>query len=74
MNYRSKKVKDVDTQELLFEILQRQGVRQAPQKTERFVPHVEALVPVGKDHTASITLGVDSKEALYELVAKHNPR
>jgi hypothetical protein len=42
----------------------------APTKTERYGDHVEVLIALGKDHTASLTFDRDAIEANPELFEK----
>lgn len=71
MNYRNKKVKDVATQELLYELLQRQGTQSAPIKVHRYVKYLSSLVDIGNNHTAEIILDEESYGVLEELLISH---
>lgn len=71
MNYRNKKVKDVATQELLYELLQRQGTELAPIKVERHIKFLSSLVAIGDNHTAEITLDEESYGVLEELLISY---
>ena len=53
--------------ELLRELLDRAGTTPAPSKVEFFGTHVNAVIGIGKDHHATITLDA---EALEELTGK----
>lgn len=70
MKYRNKKVKDVPSEQLLFELIQRNGKVDAPEKTKRYGLHFESLIAIGKDNTASITLSDDDYGQLESMLAE----
>lgn len=71
MKYRNKKVKEVDTIALLFEIIKREGTGEAPIKTTYFTNFEECIVGIGKDNIASIYLDEDDIQALNHLMAEY---
>ena len=57
-------LKDIPTEVLLMETLQRSIKQEAPTNIEFCQEHFEYVVGIGKDHTASIYLQVEDIEAL----------
>ena len=54
----------VSDERLLWELICRNAVGAAPVRTTRETPHVEALIAIGPDHTAHVTM---DGEAFAEL-------
>lgn len=72
MRYRSEKVKDVTSEQLLFELLTREGTMESEERVEFYDDYLYCGVGVGKDDTASIYLPVSSKEILDNLIAEND--
>lgn len=72
MKFKNKKVKDAYTEELLFELIQRIKMLDAPTKKELYGDWEEGVVGIGKDHTASILIPDEDKYALYDMIVKLN--
>ena len=70
MKYRDKAVKDVSTEELLFELIHRTGTDDAPRKIQLHGEWEEGIVGIGKDHAAKVLMPVEDKEVLYDIVAE----
>lgn len=68
MRYRNKKVKDVPSEELLFELLQRNEWDVAPYKSAHHGEWISSIIGIGKDHTADIRLPKESLLKLHTLV------
>lgn len=52
---------------MLSKLIRENGFSAAPTKTERHTPHIECLIAIGNDHTASIIMDEDALEELYKL-------
>ena len=63
-------IREASSEELLLELIRRSPIphHKTPPKRAFHTPHVDICVGIGKDHTADITLDVDSLVALEELV------
>lgn len=57
---------EFSSEELLYELIQRNGVSIAAISAKRIVPHIETLVGIGEDDTATIVLADESYEVLEE--------
>jgi hypothetical protein len=67
MKYRGKPVSEATSEQLLFELINRNGVDAAPTKTVRNTPHVECLVGIGNNETAFITMVKEAKSELEDI-------
>lgn len=74
MNYLERKVKDATNEELLYELVQRNGWGKCPKHSAYYTPHVEALVAVGADATASIRIDASDADLIKQLVEKGDNR
>lgn len=61
-------IKDISTDELLYELIQRHGQDPAPIKTKRYGVHWETIVPIGKDNICKFTLTDDDMDRLVERI------
>ncbi len=59
-------LKEVSTVELLREIMSRERIAPTPSRREFASPHVEAIVGIGKDHYATVTVDEDALAVLFE--------
>ena len=59
-------LKEFTTVELLREIMSRERIAPGPFRREFVSPHVEAVVGIGKDHTATISVDEEALEVLFE--------
>jgi len=71
-SYRSMRVKDVSTTELLFEILKRGNISEAPMKTIRYGKHFDTVVGIGNDHVAFVTIDDEGLKKLENIIRKEN--
>lgn len=70
MKYRGKKVKDVPSEQLLFELIKREGQNEAPINTNRQGLHLESIVGIGKDNSAHIVLTDEAYSDLEQMLAE----
>jgi len=71
-NYRNSPVKDVTSEELLFELIKRGTPQNAPVKIQFSTPHKTVTVVIGNDHTGEIIIDIKSLKELNKLIAMHN--
>jgi len=71
-NYRNEPVKDVPSEELLFELLKRGMVQDAPSMIEMSPEYKIMSVGIGADHTADVVIDGDALVELDRLIAMHN--
>lgn len=65
-------LKEVSTVELLREIMSREKLSEGPE-TRTFVSrHIEAIVGIGKDHIATISVDEDALAVLFEKAKQNN--
>ena len=72
MTYKNKLVKEAYTEELLFELIQRIAVGQAPRKIQLAKDWKEAVIEIGNDHAASVFISAEDKEALCNMIVELN--
>lgn len=70
--YKNKLVKEAYTEELLFELIQRISMEPAPWKKQLAKDWKEAVVGIGSDHTASVFISAEDKEALCNMIVELN--
>lgn len=70
MKYRNKKVKDVSSEQLLFELLQRNGTQIGPVQSTFVGSWLASTIGIGNDHTADIRLPEEDLEELHKIVAE----
>jgi len=71
-NYRNVPVKDVASEELLFELIKRGMLQNAPIKTQFTMPHKTVSVRIGNNHAGEIIIDVESLKELDRFVAMYN--
>jgi len=71
-NYRNVLVKEATSEELLFELLKRNGVQKAPVKIEFGSEHNVSTIGIGNDHIADIYVDVDDLKVLDTMIAESN--
>ena len=64
---------DIPMQELLREIIRREGVSGGPIKREWSCTPVEAIIGIDRDHTASLMMHIDDYNALYNSKKEERP-
>lgn len=72
-NYRTVNVKDATDQELVFELLKRNVIHDAPVKVENCCPTSMVTIGIGPDHTVDIMIHDDDLYVLGSMVSERNP-
>ena len=57
------------TEELIYYLMVKNTVLPAPVETKRYTPHVDIVLGIGKDFTASLTMDEDAWEELQEMIS-----
>lgn len=71
-NYRNEQVKNATCEELLFELLRRGKMHDAPCKIQFAMPHKICCVGIGANHTGDIVIDDLSYAELERLIARFN--
>lgn len=74
MTYKNKLVKEAYTEELLFELIERISMKPAPWKKQLAGDWKEGVVGIGNDHTASVLIFAEDKEALCNMIVELNKK
>ncbi len=70
MKYADKLIKEASEEELLHALIAKSGgLSQGPNKTVYYQPVMEAIICIGNDHSATITLCDDEATVLNEMVS-----